>query len=77
MKKVIFTILILGLLIASNVKPFKDPHAGYCGAVVFLNHNVYERLAKIAQMTNQDEQGALKDYKIPFVKNGYIVFEIN
>lgn len=81
MQKIIISIVILICLATAansavrSIKLFNDKMAGFSGAVVMLSGGVYETLARLAQLTNQDEKGALKDYKIPFVKNGYIVFE--
>ena len=78
MKKIIFTTtILLMILIMRNAKPFSDNITGYNGAVILLDGNVYEGLARGAQLFNVDNNGALHDLKIPFMSKTYIVFEEN
>ena len=79
MKKAIISILILIIttLIYNNIKPFRDDITGFSGVVVFLDSRIYETGARLAQVLKMDDNGALKDYKIPFIKKCFLVFETN
>jgi len=82
MKNVVILILV-SLIVAATLKlsivnaaPFSNEKTKNYGIGIILSEPVYNALASGFCALKLDDRGAIGDIKIPFTKNGYIVFEL-